>query len=112
VLTRLVYPDRYEELVAGDRLPVALLALRNGLLINASAIISASLWPPPAKWSARSGFQPTNATANGRLRAIRATKATIASMLAAAIARNAYVAARAESAVSETPSATSVHTGP
>ena len=28
-----------------------------------SAIRSASLWPPPAKWIAKSGFQPTNAAA-------------------------------------------------
>ncbi|MGI8479255.1 MAG: hypothetical protein ACR2M2_05280, partial [Gaiellaceae bacterium] len=40
VLTRLVYPDRYEELVADDRLPVALLALRNGLLVAVAALLA------------------------------------------------------------------------
>ena len=36
------------------------------------AIIQASLCPPPAMWSARSGFQPTNAAAYERRRAANA----------------------------------------
>ena len=39
VVTQLVYPSRYEELVALERGPLILLALRNGLLVAAAATL-------------------------------------------------------------------------
>ena len=43
VLTRLVYPDRYEELLAREGLPVALLLLRNGLLVALTVLLVLAL---------------------------------------------------------------------
>jgi hypothetical protein len=42
-LTQLVYPVRYEELVAGDALPVILLAARNALLVMVALILVLAL---------------------------------------------------------------------
>ena len=50
-----------------------------------SAIISASLWPPPAKLTASSGFQPTKAQASARLRASKAARTVRTSIEAAAM---------------------------
>jgi Glycosyltransferase family 87 len=43
VLTQLVYPVRYEELIAGDLLPEALLAVRNVLLIAVALVLTLAL---------------------------------------------------------------------
>jgi len=43
VLTQLVYPARYEELVAKEALPVGLVALRNGLLVAIAAVLACAL---------------------------------------------------------------------
>ena len=39
--------------------------------VAASAPTSASLWPPPAEWTASTGFQPTNAAASAGWREVR-----------------------------------------
>ena len=54
VLTQLVFPGRYNELLAGDLLPAMLLALRNALLIAVALVLSFALLR-------RSGF-PSAAT--------------------------------------------------
>jgi hypothetical protein len=43
LLTQLVYPARYEELVAKEAVPVSLLALRNGLLVAIAAVLALAL---------------------------------------------------------------------
>ena len=58
-----------------------------------SAIMSASLWPPPAKWIAKSGFQPTSAAAYGRSVASLAARRTHASTASAAIVLKIQAAA-------------------
>ena len=62
-----------------------------------SATMSASLWPPPAKWIAKSGFQPTSAAAcrAGHARASRPA-ATHASTASAAIVLKIQAAAAAD----------------
>ncbi len=63
----------------------------------------ASLWPPPPKCTARSGFQPTNATASARRRETRpassaaARTATAASILYDHAARSAEPPAKTAS---------------
>ena len=52
----------------------------NATAAAARAPTSASLCPPPAAWTAITGFQPTNATASAASRAVRATAATAASI--------------------------------
>ena len=58
--------------------------------------MSASLWPPPAKWIAKSGFQPTSAAAYSRSLASLAARRTHASTASAAIALKIQAAASAD----------------
>jgi hypothetical protein len=94
---------------ASARLPEA----ASASAASTKAIIHASLCPPPAKWSASSGFQPTKAAAKagrGERRAVRRTSATIAK---AASALYVQAAAAADSPTAAAwPSEASVKPGP
>ena len=106
--------DRRERLERGrerpERPPSALAPAATAA--STSSIITASLWPPPAKWSARSGLQPRNATAaafrvRSATRTIEARSAATASARYASSARCAEVPAASAGTV---PTAT--HAGP
>src|SRR5829696_2981324 len=78
-----------------------------------AAIRIESLWPPPAKWTAKSGFQPTRAAARGLSRARRAARTVQASIPSAASTLKIQAAAAADDpATSATASDRSVKAGP
>ena len=80
---------------------------------SVSAIRMESLCPPPAKWIAKSGFQPTSAAAYGLSRASRAASSVQASTPSAASTLKIQAAAAAdEPETSATPSEISVNAGP
>ena len=71
------------------------------------------MWPPPAKWIAKSGFQPTSAAATGRSRASLAARTAHASTPAAASTLKIQAAAAAdEPETSATSSESRVNAGP
>ena len=55
-------------------------------------VITASLWPPPPKWSASSGFQPTKAAANAGRAASDAARTAVPRTETAATRRNSQAA--------------------
>ncbi len=61
VLTRLVYPVRYEELLTGDLLPALLLALRNVLLVAVALVLTLTLVRRSGSPSATAGVPVTGA---------------------------------------------------
>jgi hypothetical protein len=75
--------------------------------------MSESLCPPPAKWIARSGFQPTNAAAKTGRGESRAASHVSASSASAASTLKLQAAACSEDPLhAATPCESTVNTGP
>ena len=80
---------------------------------STSAAIQASLWPPPAKCSASSGFQPANAQAKTGRGERRTASPSAARTASAASTLKIHAAASADSpAARATGSEASVNAGP